>query len=169
MKVALKTVFSAFLTTAFKSRLEFTSRVCLQRVGSPKRSAIRICLLSQKREKLPNYQEEFQVLLKSQWNFRTICLLTQKALSQLGSGKKKSERYFLLVWLLQCLPVINPLVRTKIGARVRGISPYDFHSLFSIFSRLKLEHSRLIYESLWISVLKQLQLGFLFFSLPDFC
>lgn len=46
---------------------------------------------------------------------------------------------------------------------------YGFHSCFSIFSRLKLEHSKLIYESLWISVLKQLQPGFLFFSSADFC
>lgn len=77
MKVALKTVFSAFLTTAFKSRLEFTSRVCAyNELGAQRGVLVRICLLSQKREKLPNYQEEFQVLLKSQWNFRTICLLT---------------------------------------------------------------------------------------------
>lgn len=41
--------------------------------------------------------------------------------------------------------------------------PYGFHSCFSIFSRLKHEHSRLIYESLWITVLKQLQPGFFVF------
>lgn len=61
------------------------------------------------------------------------------------------------------------LAGTRIGAGVGGHGPYGFHSCFSIFSRLKLEHSKLIYESLWISVLKQLQPGFLFFSFPDFC
>lgn len=69
-------------------------------------------------------------------------------------------------WVLACYKSSGPYQNWGWGG---GNSPYGFHSCFSIFSRLKLEHSRLIYESLWISVLKQLQPGFLFFSFPDFC
>lgn len=118
--------------------------------------------------KLFDCQLEPQVLLDPSWNFRW-CILSRGNVWTLNSAEVKVRK-------VACAGVTS-LVLVCYESSGTGCSwgwggsniPYSFHSCSSLFSRPEFEHGSVIYESLWISVLKQLQPAFLFFGFPYFC
>lgn len=118
--------------------------------------------------KLFDCQLEPGVLLDSNWNFRW-CILSRGNVWALNSAEVKVRKVVcagVTSLVLACYESSGTDFDWGWGG---SHSAYGFHSCSSIFSRPELEHSSLIYESLWIRVLKQLQPAFLFFGFPYFC